>query len=73
MGTQTFGKGSVQNIIPLPNGGALKMTIARYFTKRKVFRAKGITPDIPLISQSVLGKVQQIQNEGRNSVIQERG
>ncbi len=65
MGTQTFGKGSVQNIIPLPNGGALKMTIARYFTpKGRSIQAKGITPDIPLISQSVLGKVQQIQNEG---------
>ncbi len=65
MGTQTFGKGSVQNIIPLPNGGALKMTIARYFTpKGRSIQAKGITQDIPLISQSVLGKVQQIQNEG---------
>ncbi|MGY3802722.1 S41 family peptidase [Pigmentibacter ruber] len=62
MGSQTFGKGSVQNIIPLPNGGALKMTIARYFTpKGRSIQAKGITPDIPLISQSVLGKVQQLQ------------
>lgn len=64
MGTQTFGKGSVQNIIPLPNGGALKMTIARYFTpKGRSIQAKGITPDIPLISQSLLGKVQQLQQE----------
>jgi carboxyl-terminal processing protease len=68
MGTQTFGKGSVQNIIPLPNGGALKMTIARYYTpKGRSIQAKGITPDIPLISQSILGKVQQQQNEGSNS------
>ncbi len=68
MGTQTFGKGSVQNIIPLPNGGALKMTIARYYTpKGRSIQAKGITPDIPLISQSILGKVQQLQNEGANS------
>ena len=67
MGTQTFGKGSVQNIIPLPNGGALKMTIARYYTpKGRSIQAKGITPDIPLISQSILGKVQQLQNEVSN-------
>lgn len=67
MGTQTFGKGSVQNIIPLPNGGALKMTIARYYTpKGRSIQAKGITPDIPLISQSILGKVQQLQNDGAN-------
>lgn len=68
MGTQTFGKGSVQNIVPLPNGGALKMTIARYYTpKGRSIQAKGITPDIPLISQSILGKVQQLQSEGPNA------
>ncbi|APJ04722.1 S41 family peptidase [Silvanigrella aquatica] len=68
MGTQTFGKGSVQNIVPLPNGGALKMTIARYYTpKGRSIQAKGITPDIPLISQSILGKVQQIQSETSNT------
>jgi carboxyl-terminal processing protease len=73
MGTQTFGKGSVQNIIPLPNGGALKMTIARYYTpKGRSIQAKGITPDIPLISQSILGKVQQLQNEGPNQRIPRR-
>ncbi|KAB8028580.1 S41 family peptidase [Fluviispira multicolorata] len=67
MGTQTFGKGSVQNIVPLPNGGALKMTIARYYTpKGRSIQARGIIPDIPLISQSILGRVQQVQNEGLN-------
>jgi carboxyl-terminal processing protease len=49
LGTQTFGKGSVQSIIPLPNGGGLKMTIARYYTpKGRSIQAKGITPDIPV-------------------------
>lgn len=68
MGTQTFGKGSVQNIIPLPNGGALKMTIARYYTPNgRSIQAKGIVPDIPLISQSILGKAQQLQLEGTSS------
>lgn len=51
LGTQTFGKGSVQSIIPLPNGGGLKMTIARYYTpKGRSIQAKGITPDIPVSS-----------------------
>jgi carboxyl-terminal processing protease len=49
MGTTTFGKGSVQTILQLPNGGGLKMTIARYFTpKGRSIQAKGITPDVPL-------------------------
>lgn len=51
IGTVTFGKGSVQSIIPLPNGGGLKMTIARYYTpKGRSIQARGITPDIPLAS-----------------------
>lgn len=49
VGVQTFGKGSVQSIIPLPNEGGLKMTIARYYTpKGRSIQAKGITPDIIL-------------------------
>ena len=47
MGTQSFGKGSVQSIMPLPNSGALRMTTARYFTPSgRSIQAKGITPDI---------------------------
>ena len=47
MGTQTFGKGSVQTIIPMHNGSALKMTTARYYTPSdRSIQAKGITPDI---------------------------
>ena len=58
MGTQTFGKGSVQSIVPLPNGGALKLTIARYYTPNgRSIQAKGITPDIPLLSQSTINKI----------------
>lgn len=49
LGTQTFGKGSVQSIMPLPNGAGLKMTIARYYTpKGRSIQAKGITPDVPV-------------------------
>jgi carboxyl-terminal processing protease len=47
MGTKTFGKGSVQTIIPVSNGGALKLTTARYFTpKGRSIQAEGIEPDI---------------------------
>ena len=47
LGTQSFGKGSVQTIMPLSNAGALRMTTARYFTPSgRSIQAKGITPDI---------------------------
>jgi carboxyl-terminal processing protease len=46
-GTQTFGKASVQTIIPLDNGSALKLTTARYYTpKGRSIQAEGIKPDI---------------------------
>jgi carboxyl-terminal processing protease len=47
MGTQTFGKGSVQTIMPLGNNTAIKLTTARYFTPSgRSIQAKGITPDL---------------------------
>jgi carboxyl-terminal processing protease len=47
MGTQTFGKGSVQTIMPLGNQTAIKLTTARYYTPSgRSIQAKGITPDI---------------------------
>ncbi|HRH81930.1 MAG TPA: S41 family peptidase [Thiobacillaceae bacterium] len=47
VGTQTFGKGSVQTILPLNNNTAIKLTTARYFTPAgRSIQAKGITPDI---------------------------
>ena len=47
MGTKTFGKGSVQTILPISNGGALKLTTARYYTpKGRSIQAAGIEPDI---------------------------
>jgi len=47
MGTQTFGKGSVQTIIPLGNNTAIKLTTARYYTPNgRSIQAKGIAPDI---------------------------
>jgi carboxyl-terminal processing protease len=47
IGQQTFGKGSVQTIIPLSDGSGLRLTTARYFTpKGRSIHGKGITPDI---------------------------
>ena len=47
MGTKSFGKGSVQTVIPLSAHGAMKLTTARYFTPSgHSIQAKGITPDI---------------------------
>ena len=47
LGTQTFGKGSVQTIIPLEDNSGIKLTTARYYTPSgRSIQAKGITPDI---------------------------
>lgn len=47
MGTTSFGKGSVQTVLPLPNNTAIKLTTARYFTPSgRSIQAKGIIPDI---------------------------
>ena len=49
MGEKTFGKGSVQTILPLDNGSALKLTTARYYTPSgNSIQARGIVPDITL-------------------------
>ncbi len=47
VGTRTFGKGSVQTIIPLPDGAGLRMTTAKYYTPDgRTIQALGITPDV---------------------------
>jgi carboxyl-terminal processing protease len=47
IGTKTFGKASVQTVIPLEDGSALKLTTARYYTpKGRSIQAEGIKPDI---------------------------
>lgn len=47
MGTQSFGKGSVQTVIALPESGAMRLTTARYYTPSgRSIQAKGIEPDI---------------------------
>jgi carboxyl-terminal processing protease len=47
LGTQTFGKGSVQTILPLDENSALRLTTARYYTPNgRSIQAKGIEPDV---------------------------
>jgi len=49
VGMRTFGKGSVQTIIPLPDGAGLRMTTAKYYTPdNRSIQALGITPDVEI-------------------------
>jgi carboxyl-terminal processing protease len=60
LGTQSFGKGSVQTILPLTNDSALKLTTARYFTPSgRSIQAEGITPDIIVETTRVTSTVDQ--------------
>lgn len=59
MGTQTFGKGSVQSVLPLGNNTAIKLTTARYFTPGgRSIQAKGIVPDIVVEDPATLDQDQ---------------
>jgi len=54
LGTQTFGKGSVQTIIPMNDGSGLRLTTARYYTPSgESIQAKGITPDVVVHNREV--------------------
>ncbi len=47
LGTRSFGKGSVQTVIPLPGNGAMRLTTARYYTPSgRSIQGQGITPDV---------------------------
>ena len=83
IGEQTFGKGSVQSIMPLDNGAALRLTTAKYYTpSHRVIHEKGITPDsiIPtsiqekeaLYLKSLPGGVESLQEPMRTRVIEVR-
>jgi carboxyl-terminal processing protease len=57
LGTQTFGKGSVQTILPLDGDAAIRLTTARYYTPNgRSIQATGITPDIIMEQATVASK-----------------
>ena len=57
MGVQTFGKGSVQTVLPLGNGTGIKLTTARYYTPGgRSIQAKGIVPDIVVDDPASAGR-----------------
>ncbi len=65
-GQRTFGKGSVQTILPLGDGSGIKVTIARYYTPTgRSIQAKGITPDVNLLAADPKTvKILQQKSEG---------
>lgn len=66
MGQRTFGKGSVQTIVPVNDTSAVKITTARYFTpKGRSIQAEGIVPDI------VLGDLSFTRNEKNHDFVKE--
>lgn len=61
MGTKSFGKGSVQTVIPTPGQGAMRLTTARYFTPSgRSIQSKGIEPDI-LVEPAKIEKLDEIR------------
>ena len=63
IGTNTFGKGSVQSLFALPNNSAAKITTAFYLTPSgKKINIKGITPDIPIESFKIFSRRKTILN-----------
>jgi carboxyl-terminal processing protease len=63
LGTTTFGKGSVQTILPLDDSSALRLTTARYYTPSgRSIQATGIVPDIVMDQTSLLAKADKSGN-----------
>jgi carboxyl-terminal processing protease len=67
VGKKSFGKGSVQTVIPLEDGAALRLTTSHYFTPSgKIIQGKGITPDI-LVEDKKLSDNNTDQIQGKKS------
>jgi carboxyl-terminal processing protease len=69
VGTRSFGKGSVQTIIPLGGNGAIRLTTARYYTPSGVsIQAKGIVPDIEVLQELPAELKDQLEPRGEASL-----
>jgi carboxyl-terminal processing protease len=65
LGTQTFGKGSVQTILPLEKDAALRLTTARYYTPNgRPIQATGIEPDITMENKILVAKAEVPEPDG---------
>ena len=68
MGQKTFGKGSVQTVLPVSNAAALKLTTARYYTPSgRSIQVSGIEPDVTLVRV----KVESLEDEEQNFITEE--
>ena len=74
LGEQSFGKGSVQTVIPMNNGAGLRLTTARYYTPKGIsIQAKGITPDLVVHNQENPAELaSDLEPEGKNHVLREK-
>ena len=73
VGTKSFGKGSVQTVFPLSNGGAMKMTTALYYTPSgRMIQASGILPNIIVPEAAVVREIDMV-NQGRQGEASLRG
>lgn len=73
LGTQTFGKGSVQTIIPLNDGSALRLTTARYYTPSgRVIQENGIIPDIIVEVPIISKKTSEEDDENKQEINKEK-
>ena len=83
LGEKTFGKGSVQSILPLGDGSALRLTTAKYYTpSHKVIHEEGITPDIvvpmtdeddrDILLRHTPGGLQSLDDKDRERVLKAR-
>jgi carboxyl-terminal processing protease len=79
VGEQTFGKGSVQSVLELEGGAALRLTTAKYYTpSHKVIHEKGITPDVEvlltddeernILTKRAPGGVESLEGDEKNRV-----
>lgn len=73
LGTRTFGKGTVQNILPLSDGSALRLTVAKYYTPDDVsIHRKGIAPDIEVpIDPELEARIYNRQKELVGLIVEE--
>jgi carboxyl-terminal processing protease len=65
IGERTFGKGSVQKVIPFPSGDALRLTTAKYYSpNRRVIHTVGVQPDIEIVLSPDQERARQVRAQG---------